>query len=136
MTAASNTEAVRELLLASNRGDVDAFVDHLHPEVEWQSVGLFLHPAQLWRGHAALRRGMDARTAHHGGHPQVTLRELAERGDRVLAVAAIAIPRARRPAILPVAWIFELSDRLVLRARTFTTEQHARAEWAQAAPTV
>ncbi|MDQ3632064.1 MAG: nuclear transport factor 2 family protein [Actinomycetota bacterium] len=130
MSHASNADRVRHMLLASNVGDVDAFLDRVHPEVEWHSVGLFLHPAQIWRGHADLRRGMEWRVEHHRGHPQVTLREVSESGDVVLVVGAIAVPTSRRPAILPVAWTFRMVDDKVSRAHTFTTEQLARVEWA------
>ena len=130
MREPSNADVVRRLLLASNLGDVDTFLDCLCRDVEWHSVGLFLHPAQVWRGHAALCRGMNQRVEHHRGHPQVTLREVTASADLVLVVGAIAIPASRRPAILPVAWTFGMSDGKVLHAHTFTTEQAARAEWA------
>lgn len=126
----SNADSVRRLLLASNVGDIDAFLDRLHPDIEWHSVGLFLHPAQVWRGHAALRRGMQQRVERYRGHPQVILREVTESDDHVLVVGAIAIPTSHRPGILPVAWLFGMSDRKVVHARTFTVEQTARVEWA------
>ncbi len=129
MTRASNADVVRHMLVMSNIGDVDGFLDCVHRDVEWHSVGLFLHPAQLWRGHAALRRGIERRVEHHRGHPQVTLREVTESGDLVFVVGAITVPAARRPAILPVAWTFLMEAGKVSRARTFTTEQLARLEW-------
>lgn len=129
MRSPSNADVVRRLLLASNSGDADAFVEHLHPDVEWHSVGLFLHPARVWRGHAALRRGLADRVEHHRGHPVITLREVTDEGDRVLVIGAIAVPASRRPAILPIAWIFDLRDGLVWRTRTFGDDDLAREKW-------
>lgn len=129
MSGAPNEDVVRRVLLASNRGDVEEFLGLLHPEVEWHSVGLFLHPARAWRGRDALRAGMRDRVAHHGGHPQVTLQELISEGERVFAAAAVAIPAARRPMMLPIAWIFELREGKVTRVETFASASLGRQEW-------
>lgn len=132
-TRLGNEDVVRQALLASNRGDVDAFLECLHADVEWESAGLFLHPAKVWRGHEDLRRGMEARVERHRGDPQVTLTELASSGPYVLVVGTLSIPLARPPVNLPESWIFELRDGRVARVQIFLNERGARAEWARRA---
>jgi ketosteroid isomerase-like protein len=53
-----NVEAFKRGLEAGNRGDVDALLDELHPEIEWHSALHALMGGQLtvFRGHAGVRK--------------------------------------------------------------------------------
>ena len=120
---------VRQALLANNRGDIDGFLEHLSEDVEWHSLGLFLHPAQVWHGREGVRTGLLQAQRHRGGPEHVTLRELEASGDEVLALGVVSVPTARRPVMLPVAWVFEVRDGLVRSVETFRSERTASALW-------
>ena len=122
----------RRAFLASNRGDVETFLSCLADDAEWLSAGLFLHPAGMYRGRAAIRDALAATAAHHGALPRVTLRELCPGAGRVLVTATITIPSSRRSATLPVAWIMDVRDGAIARVKTFRGEQQARAEFTAA----
>jgi ketosteroid isomerase-like protein len=125
----SHADLVRRALLASNRGDIEEFLACLHPEVEWRSSGIFLHPERTWQGRLAIREGLRRGAELRGGHPHVTLREIQAREELVLVLGAVSVPAARRPVLLPSAWIFEVRDGMAARVEAFTSEQAARAAW-------
>lgn len=126
----ADADVVRRALLANNVDDVDGFLAALAEEVEWRSVGVFLHPARLWRGRAEVRRGLLAWREEHGGLGHVTLRELQARHGVVLAVAAVSVQAGRRSTSVPVAWVFEIEDRVAARVHGYRNETAARAAWA------
>ncbi len=106
-------DPVREFIRAFNEGDLDAFVEVLHPEVE-------IHAAR------GLRRGVEAAriwaTRAPGGVQQtIELDELWEEPDRALA----HVTRRWRwdedgsPAGEDeLAWVFELRDGLIVSWRS------------------
>lgn len=116
-------DVARAAFLASNRGDRDAFLACLHPDVEWQSLGIFLRPARVWRGHTEIRTAFEGRG---GRHPRVTLTSITSEGDLVLVTAALQDPDGDT---LPEAWILELRDGLVHRVSAYTILDAARAHW-------
>jgi len=126
-----DVDVVRAMLLAGNAGDVEAFLACVHPDVEWHSAGLFIHPAKAWHGRDEMRGAMEQRLEHYRGHPQVTLTEVECVGSVVLVVGTVAIPAARQPVVLPGAFIFEVLDGQVHRAQAFTNERRARADWSR-----
>ena len=115
--ASNATELVRAVFLASNRGDVEAIVERLHPQVEWESVGVFLHPAGVARGRDAVRSGLHKRADHYGAHPRVTLTDIREEGSRVYVQGILDAPGGGR---LPETWICEFRDDHIFRVSAVT----------------
>ena len=127
----ADADVVRQALLANNRDDVEGFIAMLDDDVEWLSVGVFLHPARLWRGRASVREGLLAWREEHGGLGHVTLRELKSEAGVVLAIAAVSVPSAKRATAVPVCWIFEIEDGRAVRVNGYRSESAARGDWAK-----
>ena len=51
-----NVDAVRSSLEGWNRGDIDAWLDRPHPDIEFRTSGLCPGTDPIYRGHAELRR--------------------------------------------------------------------------------
>ena len=51
-----NVDVVRQLLEAWNRGDLEGTVDHLAPEVEFRTAGIFPDLEPTYWGHAGFRQ--------------------------------------------------------------------------------
>jgi ketosteroid isomerase-like protein len=125
----AHEDVVRRAFLASNRGDTGGFLDCLAPDVEWQSAGLFLFPAQTYRGREQVRSGLANAEEQRGARPHVTLRELSAKESTVLVTGAVTVPSSRRTMTVPVAWLIDVRDGALARVRTFRGEDRARAEW-------
>ena len=79
-----NTELVREVIGALNRGDVDGMLARLHPDFEW--TPLEDSPiAGTHRGHARVRRYVEDWLSTFDGL-RLETEELTELDDRVLVV--------------------------------------------------
>ena len=111
------TEVVRAVFLASNRGDVEAVVERLHPQVEWESVGVFLYPAGVARGREAVRTGLLKRAEHFGDHPRVTLTDIRRDGEHVLVEGILDAPGGTR---MPETWICEVRGEHLVRVSVAT----------------
>src|SRR3712207_1200131 len=118
-------DVVRRAFAANNRGDVDGFLEWLDPDVEWASAGLFLYPAQVWRGRERVREALLRAYEQRGGLEHVTLREIAERDGELLVIGVVSTTGARRPVTLPIAWIMSVRAGKVVQVRGFSTEQQA-----------
>ena len=128
MTDSADADVARTAFLACNGGDVQGFLSCLDPQVEWHSAGLFLHPAQAFLGRLAVKEGLNATAEHRGGRPRVTLRELTAAGGLVFVAGTVSIPSGRQPVTLPIAWVMEVRDGLIVHVQTFSAEEHARTE--------
>jgi ketosteroid isomerase-like protein len=82
-----NVEAFRRGLEAGNRGDVDALLDELHPEIEWHSALHVLIGGQqtVFRGHDGVRRMIgDLYEAFAEVH--IEMSEFRDLGDGLVAI--------------------------------------------------
>ena len=116
---------IRSAFLASNRGDVEAFLRCLHTDVAWQSAGLFLYPAKIWHGHDELRQGFARRVERFGRHPRVTLTDIRYHQPLALVSGTLELPDSR----LPETWIVTMRDGLMFRVDAFTSQSGGRHEW-------
>jgi ketosteroid isomerase-like protein len=82
-----NVEAFKRAVEANNRRDVEAFLEELHPEVEWHPglPALLGGEATVGRGHEGarelLRDVYDALTVFH-----LEISEIRELDDRIVAI--------------------------------------------------
>ena len=82
-----NVEAFKRALEAGNRGDVDALLDELHPEIEWHSALHALMGGQLtvFRGHAGVRR-MIGDLYETFAEVHIEMSEFRDLGDGLVAI--------------------------------------------------
>ena len=125
----ADVDVVRRAFVASNIGDLDTFLAMLAPDVEWQSAGLFLHPAGTYHGPGAVVQALTAASEGREGLPHVTLRGLDATAGAVLVAATVSAPSNRRRVTLPIALVIDVREGLIKRVRTFRAEGHARAEF-------
>ena len=129
--AVSAEDVVRRAFAANNGGDLDGFLAWLAPDVEWLSAGLFLFPAQLWKGRENVREGLTRGIQERGGLEYVTLRELRTVADELLVLATVSTAGARRPVTLPIAWRMTVREGRITRVHGYVTEQQACSEWSR-----
>jgi ketosteroid isomerase-like protein len=78
-----NVELVRRAIEAWNRGDLDAIVATLHPDVEYVTTGLFPGLDPAYHGHDGFRRfWQDFRETWES--LSIEIHELRDAGERVL----------------------------------------------------
>jgi ketosteroid isomerase-like protein len=117
-----NVEAVLRSLDGWNRGDVDAWLEPAHPDIEWVSeIAQRVEGAEtVYRGKAELRRYWDEWHALWDVAIEVT--ETFDLGDKVLALADVRTRGGASGIDLerPIAYVFEFDDeRRARRARAY-----------------
>jgi ketosteroid isomerase-like protein len=122
-----NVDAVRRSVDGWNRGDVDAWVEPAHPDVEFFSeVARRMEGAEtVSRGVAELRQFWD--DWHAVWNLRIEFAEIRDLGDTVLALGRI---RARGESSgvhleQPVAYVFEFEGGLARRVRAYLDPQLA-----------
>lgn len=117
-----NVEAIRRAADAYNRGDVDAVVQELDPEVEWHPLLQVLlgGEATVYRGHEAvpeIYRDIDEAFTE----ARVELSEVRDFGERVVAIGHLR-GRGRESGATTetaIAWVVDFKDGKAIRIREY-----------------
>jgi ketosteroid isomerase-like protein len=122
-----NVDAVRRSLDAWNRGDVDAWLQSSHPDIEWISeVAQRVEGSEtVYRGEAELRRYWDE--WHALWQVTIEISEFRELGDTVVAIGRIQT-RGEASGIdldRPIAYVFEFDKGAARRVRSYFDQQQA-----------
>jgi ketosteroid isomerase-like protein len=122
-----NVEAVRRSLNAWNRGEVDAWMEPCHPEIEWFSAiaGRVEGTETVYRGPAEMRRFWDE--WHSVWDLRIDLSEIRDLGDTVLALGRMRTRGAASGVNLesPVGYVFEFDGGLVRTMRAYLDRDEA-----------
>ena len=125
-----NVATVRASLDAWNRGDVDAWLEAAHPEIEWVSqIAQSIEGSEtVSRGPAEMRRFWDE--WHALWDVTIDVTETFDRGDTVVALANL---RARGEASgvdleRQIAYVVEFEGGLARRARAYFDQREALRE--------
>ena len=117
-----NVDKVRRSLDGWNRGDVDAWLQSAHPEIEWISdVARRVEGSDtVFRGQAGMRRFWDE--WHSVWQLTISLSDIRDLGNTVLAVGQMRARGETSGVDLeqPVAYVFEFDGGLVRRARAYS----------------
>jgi ketosteroid isomerase-like protein len=134
--------AVRRSFEAWNRGDVDAWLEASHPDIEWFSaVARQLEGADtVYRGHGQMRQFWDE--WHAVWDLRIEISEWRDLGDTVVALGRIRTHGKTSGVDLegPIAYVAEFEGDLVRRLRAYReprvaleilglSEQDARADF-------
>ncbi|HEX6711843.1 MAG TPA: nuclear transport factor 2 family protein, partial [Thermoleophilaceae bacterium] len=108
-----NVEAFRRGLEAGNRGDIDALLDELHPEIEWHSALHMLMGGEqkVFRGHAGVRR-MIGDLYETFDEVHIEMSEFRDLGDGLVAIGRTR-NRGRASGVetvTPLAFVTEIRD--------------------------
>jgi ketosteroid isomerase-like protein len=122
-----NVEKVRNSLDGWNRGDVDAWLESVHPEIEWFSeVARRVEGSEtVYRGPAEMRRYWDE--WHAVWEVAIEVSEIRDVGDTVIALGHV---RARGEASgidleRPIAFLFDFDGGLARKVRAYFDPQEA-----------
>ena len=125
--SSQNVETVRKSIEGWNRGDVHAWMEAAHPDVEWTSeiVQRIEGAEAVYRGTDGMRRYWDE--WHSLWDVTIELSEVRDLGDTVLAIAQVST-HGRGSGIdvdQPVSFVFEFEDGLARRGRAYLDPQQA-----------
>ncbi len=122
-----NVEAVRRSLDGWNRGDLDAWLEPSHPDVEWSSAitRRIEGTDAVYRGHAEVRRFWDE--WHALWSLKIEASEIRDLGDTVLVLGRIQTHAGASGVDLegPIAYVFQFEDGLARRVHAYLDPQDA-----------
>jgi ketosteroid isomerase-like protein len=122
-----NVEKVRRSLDGWNRGDVDAWLQAAHPEIEWISeIARQVEGSEtVYRGTAEMRRYWDE--WHSVWEVAIEVSEIHDLGDTVLVLARVRTRGEASGISLerPIAYVFEFDGGLARKARAYLDPQQA-----------
>jgi ketosteroid isomerase-like protein len=122
-----NAQLVREAVEAFNRGDLEAALGRMHPDIEWQTLGAF-PDGRTYRGRGQVREFWDDWQETFRGF-RLHLEDCVEMGDRhVLATFRVSGEGTGSGAVVESLTVFqlgELRDRKVIWVGMFSTETEA-----------
>jgi ketosteroid isomerase-like protein len=126
--SSENVEAFKRGLDAGNRGDVDALLDELHPEIEWHSALHVLMGGEqtVFRGHQGVRK-MLRDLNETFAEIRIEMSEFRDLGD---GVVAIGCTRNRGKASgaeteTPLALVTEIRDGKTITIRAYLDREEA-----------
>ncbi|HSD23997.1 MAG TPA: nuclear transport factor 2 family protein [Solirubrobacterales bacterium] len=124
-----NVEVIREMLDAAVRGDEEAFIAHLTPDVEWDDREGWPGVRQMYHGRAGVRKWWDAFRRVGGRILKAETEDLvAADGNRVLldVFGTFQGTGGEQTEFNVRAWyVFWIRDSKVARAQLFWTRREA-----------
>ena len=125
--AQENVNAARGAVDGWNRGDIEAWLEPCHPQVEWFSaIKSRVEGVQtVYRGHAEMRRFWEE--WHSLWDLTIEVSEFRDLGDTVLALGRIRTRGdvSRMDLESPVGYVFNFENGLIRRIRAYLDRQQA-----------
>jgi len=126
--AQENVEVFKRAIDAYNRGDIDAFLEELDPEVELHGAlqTMFGSEATLYRGHEGIRqwvRDIDEALAEI----RLEFPEIRDLGDRIIAIGWLRARGKESGADTesPLGCVIELKNGKATRVQSFLDPKEA-----------
>ncbi len=123
-----NVEIVQGMLERFSTGDVEGWLDYWAREAEWTAVGFGAVEGgeRVYRGHDGLRR-FHADLLETFAEIRVDASDFRDLGERVFALGKLKAKGATSGAAFatPMAWLFEVRDRKIVRGRDYLDQQQA-----------
>ena len=119
-------ELVRGALLAQNRGDDDAFLAALDPEVDWEAGPNPFGLPERMHGRETVLRAARYERDPAAGQLLFTLYEIRAQGNDVLVLGGLSDTRGLS---MPRAWIWTLREGRAVRVRAFGSHHAALRTW-------
>ncbi len=119
-------EAVRRGFDAWNRGDVEGWLEPLHPEVEFRTSGLYPGTDPVYRGHDGMRRFWTS-FREPWELLQIRVDEARDTGEGVVVILGAFEAEARDGMSVQreAAWTFWFNGDLVTQGQTHPSWQEA-----------
>ena len=116
-----NVELVRQLWAVFEKGGIEAVLEIVDPDVEWEPYG---GGGKVYRGHDGLRAYMDERHSR-GEQTEGRLYSAFAKGDFVVARGEIRIQGEHGIVTMQPGWLYEFRDGRLIRFRGFPTQEAA-----------
>ena len=122
-----NVEVVRRALDGWNRGEIDAWMESAHPDVEWSSaIARRVEGAQtVWRGREEVRRFWDE--WHSLWDMSIEISDFRDLGDTVVALGGMQITGKGSGVDLaqPVGYVVEFEGDLIRKMSAYMDPSEA-----------
>jgi ketosteroid isomerase-like protein len=118
---AENVDLVRRLWDAFESGGIDAVVEIVDPDVEWEPYG---GGGTVYRGHEGLKAYMQLR-ADQNEVTEARLYSAFAKGDAVVARGEVRIRGPHGITTSQPGWLYEFRNRKLVRFRGFPTQDAA-----------
>jgi ketosteroid isomerase-like protein len=116
-----NVEAFKRATEAFNRGDIEALLEELDPEVEWHPILLasVVGTVAVYRGHEGVREMR--RDTDQAFHIQVEYPEIRDLGDRLVANGHVRAVGKGSGAVTesPICYVVEYRNARAIRVRGY-----------------
>jgi ketosteroid isomerase-like protein len=124
-----NVEAVRRAFDAFDRGDIEAVLEELDPEVEWHPLFQVLlgGEAAVYGGHEGFREFQRETNEAFAEQLQVELSELRDLGEQVIAIGRVR-GRGRESGAqteTSVVWLIEARNGKAIRVHEYLDPKDA-----------
>ena len=123
-----NVEAAREAIDALNRGDFDAMLAFVSPDVVWEALEGVAGIGELYRGRAEVREWLALMLKNMEGGIHAEIEQMADLGAERVFVA-VNLTARRRGSGVPFEYrtwqILCFSDGLITRRQVFWTRAEA-----------
>ncbi|HMI82152.1 MAG TPA: nuclear transport factor 2 family protein [Solirubrobacterales bacterium] len=116
---------IERLFIAVIRGEPEAVVELVHPQVEWSPT--VWSGQEVYRGHEGVRRWL-AQFGEGLEHLDVRVEKVRQEGERGAVLGTVFDSRDEGMFAVRIAWSFELEDGLLRRGRAHQTWEEAVRE--------
>jgi ketosteroid isomerase-like protein len=126
--SSANVEIVQRALEAYSRGDLEAMLAHLDPDVEWHSAIVGGAEGNTYYGHEGFRSWF-VEQFESFDELRTELSEFRDLGDRVIAFGRVHA-RGRESGVeidSPTGWVFTVRRGKLARAEGFLSRERALA---------
>src|SRR4051794_31774232 len=113
-----NVDLVRQLWTAFERGGIDAVLEVVDPDVEWEPYG---GGGRVYHGHEGLRSFMQERVDRNETS-EGRLYSAFAKGDYVVARGEIRISGEHGSVTMQPGWLYEFRDGKLIRFRGFPNQ--------------
>jgi ketosteroid isomerase-like protein len=123
-----NVELAREAIDALNRGDLDAWLAFLSPDVVWEALPGVPGLGELYRGRAEVREWIEQLFELAEGGIHTEIEQLADLGDDRVFLGIVLTARGRSSGVpfeMPAWEVVWFADGLVTRRQVFWTRDEA-----------